>query len=89
MEKIERSVSFLLSGKVDYEFRTTVVRELHAIEDFVSLSSWIKGAKRYFLQTFEDSGDLIGSGFSAYSREETEAILRAVLPYVPNAQIRS
>lgn len=89
MEKIERSVNFLLSGKVDYEFRTTVVRELHAIEDFVSLSSWIKGAKRYFLQTFEDSGDLIGSGFSAYSREETEAILRAVLPYVPNAQIRS
>ncbi len=89
IEKIKRSVAFLLLGKVDYEFRTTVVRELHKIEDFIAISSWIKGAKRYFLQTFEDSGDLIGSGFSAYSREETEAILRAVLPYVPNAQIRS
>ena len=89
IEKIERSVKTLLLGKVDYEFRTTVVRELHDTCDFLAISEWIKGAKRYFLQTFEDSGDLIGSGFSAYSREETEGILRAILPNVPNAQIRS
>lgn len=89
MEKIERSVKLLLSEKVDYEFRTTVVRDFHSVEDFEAISEWIKGAKRYFLQTFEDSGDLIGSGFSAYSKEETEAILRLILPNVPNAQIRS
>ena len=89
MNKINRSIDILLSEKVDYEFRTTVVRELHSYEDFHAISEWIKGAKRYFLQTFEDSGDLIGSGFSAYSREETEAILKAILPNVPNAQIRS
>ena len=89
MEKIGRSVEVLLSDKVDYEFRTTVVKELHTEDDFLKISKWIKGAKRYFLQTFEDSGDLIGSGFSAYSREESEAILRQILPYVPNAQIRS
>ena len=89
MEKIGRSVSLLLEDKVDYEFRTTVVRELHTEDDFVAISEWIKGAKRYFLQTFEDSGDLIGQGFSAYSREESEGILRKILPNVPNAQIRS
>lgn len=89
MKKIEQSVDILLSEKIDYEFRTTVVRELHTVEDFKAISEWIRGAKRYFLQTFEDSGDLIGSGFSAYSREETEALLRAILPNVPNAQIRS
>ena len=89
MEKIGRSVSLLLEGKVDYEFRTTVVRELHTEDDFLAISEWIKGAKRYFLQTFEDSGDLIGQGFSAYSREESEGILRKILPNVPNAQIRS
>ncbi|MBR5140400.1 MAG: anaerobic ribonucleoside-triphosphate reductase activating protein [Clostridia bacterium] len=89
IEKVKKSVDILLSGKVDYEFRTTVVKELHRIEDFVSVSNWISGAKRYFLQTFEDSGDLIGSGFSSYSREETEDILNAILPSIPNAQIRS
>ncbi len=88
MEKINKSVELLLSGKVDYEFRTTVVRELHKISDFESISDWIKGAKRYFLQTFKDSGDLIGSGFSAYSESETKGILERILPSVPNAQIR-
>ena len=89
MKKIGRSVALLLEDKVDYEFRTTVVKELHTAEDFVAISEWICGAKRYFLQTFEDSGDLIGQGFSAYSREESEAVLRQILPNVPNAQIRS
>ena len=89
IDKINRSIEILLSEKVDYEFRTTVVRELHTIDDFKAISEWIKGAKCYFLQTFEDSGDLIGSGFSAYSRDESEGILRAILPNVPNAQIRS
>ena len=89
MKKIESSVAILLSGKVDYEFRTTVVRELHTVEDLRAISEWISGAKRYFLQTFEDSGDLIGSGFSAYSEEETKVLLEAILPGVPNAQIRS
>jgi len=89
MEKISRSVEILLSEKVDYEFRTTVVRELHTVDDFKAISEWIKGAKRYFLQTFKDSGDLIGSGFSAYSEDETRVILSHILPNVPNAQIRS
>ena len=88
-KKILCRIGILLSGRVDYEFRTTVVRELHSIDDFKAISEWIKGAKRYFLQTFEDSGDLIGSGFSAYSREETEGILSLILPSIPNAQIRS
>ena len=89
MEKIKKSVELLLSEKVDYEFRTTVVKELHKKEDFLAISEWISGAKRYFLQTFEDSGDLIGSGFSAYSKDETKEILGLILTNVPNAQIRS
>lgn len=89
IDKVRETVELLLSEKVDYEFRTTVVRELHEISDFEAISTWIKGAKRYFLQTFEDSGDLIGSGFSAYSDTETKAILEHILPNVPNAQIRS
>jgi pyruvate formate lyase activating enzyme len=89
VEKIKKSADIILSGKVDYEFRTTVVRELHKKEDFLAVSEWISGAKRYFLQTFEDSGDLIGSGFSAYSKDETKEILGLILTNVPNAQIRS
>ena len=53
------SMDFLLSGTVDYEFRTTVVRELHTEADIAAIADRIAGARRYFLQNFKDSGSLV------------------------------
>ena len=58
---IQRSIDLLLEGRVDYEFRTTVVAEYHTPEDIASIARWTRGAPRYFLQPFVDSGNLIGS----------------------------
>lgn len=66
------TVDFLLTGKVDYEFRTTVVAEFHEPEDFEQIGRLIAGAPRYFLQAFEDSGGLIGEGLHPLSREDME-----------------
>ncbi len=82
------SVAYLLSGKQDYEFRTTVVDELHVAEDFTAIGEWIAGAKRYFLQKFTDSGNLIGEGFHTPGEEKMQAILNTVTPFVPNTSIR-
>ena len=86
--RIEESVRFLMSGAVDYEFRTTVTRELHSKESLSEAAQFIKGAKRYYLQTFIDSGDLVGGSFSAYSGDEMQSLLEAVKAFVPTAQIR-
>ena len=88
MAAVEESVGFLLSGAVDYEFRTTLTRELHTEEDMHSIGEWIRGARRYFLQTFTDSGDLVGEGMSAYTREETDSLADAVRPYVASVSVR-
>ncbi len=85
---VRESAAYLLSGAVPYEFRTTVVEELHEPSDFEAIGKWIAGAERYFLQRFTDSGDLIGEGMSAPSVEKMEACLAAVRPYVPNAALR-
>ena len=88
ISKIEESVSLLKSGGVDFEFRTTLVRELHTEDDILSIARWLAGDEKYFLQTFADSGDLICSDFSGYDKNETEHLLNLLKPYVPNAQIR-
>ena len=88
MEKIKASASILMQGKVDFEFRTTLMRELHSPEDMEAIGRWIGGEEKYFLQTYRDEGDLIEGGFTAYSREETEALLGIVKKYLPNAEIR-
>lgn len=63
---IEKSVEILLSGKIDFEFRTTITRELHTEDDIRKIVSWIKGAPKYFLQNFENTGNLIKDGFHAH-----------------------
>lgn len=86
--KIEESVEFLMSDAVDYEFRTTVVREFHTAEDIVEITKWIAGAKRYFLQGFVDSGNLIGSGMSALRPQEMAEICTKAQDLVPNTVLR-
>ena len=88
LSPILESVKLLLLGKVDYEFRTTVVRELHTKADFTAIGKWIAGAKRYYLQQFKDSGELISSGWSACTAAEMEEFRRCVIPFVPNTLLR-
>ena len=85
---IEKSVGILMSERVDFEFRTTLVRELHGEEEIHGIGRWLSGNQKYFLQTFKDSGDLISSGFSGYDEKETEYLLNLLKVYVPNAQTR-
>lgn len=85
MEKICRSVQMIMDRAPDYEFRTTVVKELHGREDFQRMGEWLKGAKVCYLQAYRDSEGVIRPGFSSYSREEMEefaAILRRTIPLV-------
>lgn len=84
----EKSVEILMSSGIEYEFRTTIVRELHTLEDMKKIGEWIKGAKRYFLQSFVDSGSLIGEGYSAHEKNTLEAFVQALSEYIPSVQLR-
>lgn len=89
LEKIKESVEFLKSDAVDYEFRTTVVKPFFEKSDFTAIGEWIKGAKRYFIQSFTDSGDLVGAQqMSAYDKDEENEFLLEVQRSVPTATMR-
>lgn len=78
VENVKKSVEFLKQGLVDYEFRTTVVKELNAKEDFEKIGEWLKGGKKYFLQKFKDSDYVPVHDFSAYSDDEMREIASTV-----------
>ena len=88
IKPIEESVDFLMSGNVDFEFRTTLVRQLHTERDIYSIATWLRGDEKYFLQSFIDSGDLLSGGLSGYDKNETELLLKLIKVHVKNAQIR-
>ena len=84
---VRQSVDLLMHSGIDYEFRTTVLHPHHTPEDLAAIGQWLQGAKRYFIQQFVDSGSLIEGGI-ALNKEELQALLEAVRPYIPHAQLR-
>jgi len=90
LPRVEESAALLMGGGTPFEFRTTLVDELHEPEDFAAIGQWIRGTERYFIQGFVDSGDILAGSdaYHAASPEKAKACLEAVRPYVPNAQLR-
>ncbi|MCF0142330.1 MAG: anaerobic ribonucleoside-triphosphate reductase activating protein [Parasporobacterium sp.] len=89
MEAVTESKEFLLEGRCDYEFRTTVVKGIHTPESIRGAALWIKGARRYFLQGFKDSGELLkGEGLEAFTEEEMKALAGSIQDIIPAVEIR-
>ena len=88
VEPYRESAALLLEGRVDYEFRTTVVREFHDSDSFRAIGPWLAGAKRYFLQSFVDRDTVIQEGLHPWGREELEAFAAIVRPWVPEVALR-
>jgi pyruvate formate lyase activating enzyme len=88
MLPIEESVSFLLSSPIEYEFRTTVVKELHSEEDMIAIGKWIKDADAYYLQSFKDSGDIISPGLNSHTKETLTHFMNLLTPYVKHIALR-
>ncbi len=85
---VEESVRILKKGLVAYEFRTTVVKELHNAAVMEDIGRWIGDVPRYFLQNFKDSGDLLSSSCTGCTPDEMYALRDAVLPFIPNVKLR-
>ncbi len=88
LDNIMESINFLLEGTVDYEFRTTVVKEFHKKADFIEISNMLKGCKKYFLQGFQDSDTCIERGLHAYKKEELEEFVKLLKENGISAEIR-
>ena len=88
LPRVQESAGLLLEGAAEYEFRTTVCKPLHMEKDMAEIGRWLKGAKRYFLQAFVDSGDLVSGGVQAHTHDELTQLRQAVLPFIPNTHLR-
>ena len=88
LDAIEESIHFLLQNTIPYEFRTTVVKELHKESDFISIGKWIRASRAYYLQNFISSNYVLSPDLHGFQAEELEHFRDILTPYIPNVQIR-
>lgn len=85
---ILRSKDLIMDSAPDYEFRTTVVKELHTASDFYGIGDTVKGAKVHYLQRFRDEGGNIVSGLNPPSERELNEYASILSDFVESVQIR-
>lgn len=87
-ENVKKSVELLKECGIPHEFRTTTAKELQTAEDFLKIGQWLKGEKRYFLQQYESSGELVGKEMTPYEKEELEEFKKLMENFVEDVEIR-
>lgn len=87
-KNIEKSLSLLRSSGIPYELRTTVVRQFHRPEDLEAIGKWLSDVPAYYIQNFEDSGNLIQSGLSGFSPEELKILANSAQKHLKAVIIR-
>ena len=89
LARVKESISLIMTSGVSYEFRTTVVKGLHTKESLLSAFAMIKGAEKYYLQGFVDSGALIDEdGLAAFSKAEMQEFVTLAKDFVKSVALR-
>ena len=86
--RVRRSIRLIMELAPDYEFRTTVISQFHEEKDFAEIGEMIRGARRYFLQSFTDRDTVPYGGLSAPGKEELMRYAEQVRRFVPDVQTR-
>lgn len=94
LDHVEESIRFLMTGRVDYEFRTTVVAELHSPEAVDSMGKWLSSLApeytipRFYLQPYVDRDSVLFDGLHAPSSEMLEKYVGILRFCAENVSIR-
>ncbi|MBX5327674.1 MAG: anaerobic ribonucleoside-triphosphate reductase activating protein [Candidatus Bathyarchaeia archaeon] len=91
LARIEKTIDVLLLGRVDYEFRTTLVPTIHELCDVEQICMRIKGCRRYVLQNFKADVEMINPMLQSqkpFTRAQMQAFKEIALKTVPNTFTR-
>jgi len=94
LSHVEESIRYLLSGNVDFEFRTTVADELHTPADFEAIGKWLQTldpshkAPKFFIQPYVDRDSVLTRGLHTPAREKLTQMQAAISPYITAVTIR-
>lgn len=86
LDKIKESMDILKNCHINYEFRTTIAKELHNMDDIKTIIKDI-GDSRYYLQNFVASDNVIDKNLHGFSYNELETIKKEMKDY-PNVSVR-
>lgn len=89
-EHIAQSIEMLKASGIPYEFRTTLIKELHPEAVLRELEDLVRGAERYYLQVFRPGHTLhpIFAKYHPFSRNEMESLAERFRTLAKHVDVR-
>lgn len=87
-ELIKESIALLLKSNIDYEFRTTIIKEYHDIDELRKILSYIGPKSKYYLQNYQYNDAVINKDLHSFSETELKELERLLNKDYPNVTIR-
>jgi len=88
MGKILESMRLLKESGVDYEFRTTIIKEFHTADDMQKIAYLVSGAPRYFMQKYNDNDSCIAHGYTPVDKADAEKYIEYFKGKVGKVELR-
>lgn len=88
MGKILESMRLLKESGVDYEFRTTIIKEFHTADDMQKIAYLVLGAPRYFMQKYNDNDGCIAHGYTPVDKADAEKYIEYFKGKVGKVELR-
>ncbi len=88
IENIKKSIAIIENSNVEYEFRTTVVKELHNYSHLANICEYIGKNAKYYIQNYRDCDTVLESGLTGFSETELLDIEKKLKVTYPNVMIR-
>ena len=76
---ILESIKILEESNVKHEFRTTIIKEYHTIDDIIEITSYFNKGTPYYLQNFKNSSNVLDKSLHGFESFELEEINTCVL----------
>lgn len=88
IENIKRSINIIESSKVEHEFRTTVVKQLHNLGKLQEICSYLGTQTKYYIQNYRDCSTVLERGLLGFSEEELKDLQKKLNMMYPNVMVR-
>jgi len=88
VSNVKRSIDILKQDLVDYEFRTTLVREFHTLENVIQMGTEIEGAKKMFLQKFKSAETCLQANLTEVRKDDAILFKEILSEYVKTVNLR-
>lgn len=84
---IKQTIDIVLNSSIDYEFRTTIVKNFLNENDLIEIGLLINGAKKLYLQQYKNTNKIIENNL-CYTKNEIKNISLKLTDYIKNVKIR-